>query len=208
MEARNIAQRYAIFFCVKLGNSATTTHGKLQQAFGYDAMSRAQAFRWHKMFFEGRTIVEDVQRSGWPSRTRTSNNTARVRELVRSYQRLTVSIIADEVNVNREAVRRILTEELGMRKICAKMVPRNLTQQQRDARVRVCAKLLEQLEDDPELMKRVITGDKSWFCQYDPETKRQSLEWHSKGSPRPKKARMSKSKLKCCRTSYYLDKKK
>jgi len=37
-EARNIAQRYAIFsFYVKLGDSATTTHGKLQQAFGDDA---------------------------------------------------------------------------------------------------------------------------------------------------------------------------
>ena len=52
------------FFCVKLGGSATTTHGKLQQAFGDDAMSRAQAFRWHKMFSEGRTIVEDEQRGG------------------------------------------------------------------------------------------------------------------------------------------------
>jgi len=46
-------------FCDKLGDSATTPHGKLQQAFGDDAMSRAQAFRWHKTFFEGRTIVED-----------------------------------------------------------------------------------------------------------------------------------------------------
>jgi len=64
MEARNIPQRCAIFFCVKLGDSATTTHGKLQQAFGDDAMSRAQAFRWHKMYSEGRTIVEDEQRSG------------------------------------------------------------------------------------------------------------------------------------------------
>ena len=45
------------FFCVKLSDSATTTHGKLQQAFGNDAMSRAQAFHWHKMFSEGRTIV-------------------------------------------------------------------------------------------------------------------------------------------------------
>jgi len=34
MEARNIAQQYAIFFCVTLGDSVTTTHGKLQQAFG------------------------------------------------------------------------------------------------------------------------------------------------------------------------------
>ena len=126
MEARNIAQQYAILFCVKLGESATTTHEKLQQAFGDDAMSRAQAFRWHKMFSEGKTIVEN-ERSGRPSTTLTSDNTARVRELVRSDRRLTVNMIADEVNVNREAVRRILTEELGMRKICAKMVPRNLT---------------------------------------------------------------------------------
>jgi len=45
MAARNIAQRYAILFCVKLGDSATTAHEKLQQAFGDDAMSRAQTFR-------------------------------------------------------------------------------------------------------------------------------------------------------------------
>jgi len=196
MEARNIAQWYAIFSCVKLGDSATTTHGKLQQAFEDDAMSTTQAFRWHKMFSEGRNIVEDEQRSGRPSTTLTSDNTARVRELVRSDRRLTVSVIADEVHVNREAVRRILTEELGKRKICAKILPRNLTEQQRDARVSFCAELLEQVEADPELMERVITGDESWFFQYDPETKRQSLEWRSKGSPRPKKARMSKSKLK------------
>jgi hypothetical protein len=35
--------------------------------------------------------------------------------------------------MNRETVRLILTEKLGMRKICAKMVPRNLTDQQRNA---------------------------------------------------------------------------
>jgi hypothetical protein len=112
-------------------------------------------------------------------------------------------MIAYEVNVNREAVRRILTEELGMRKICTKMVPRNLKQQQRDAWVRFCVELLEQVEADPELMERVITGDESWFSQYDPETKRQSLEWRSKGSPRPKKARISKSKVKCMLVCFF-----
>jgi hypothetical protein len=34
-----------LFYCVKLGDIATTINGKLQQAFGDDAMSRAQAFR-------------------------------------------------------------------------------------------------------------------------------------------------------------------
>ena len=46
-------------------------------------------------------------------------------------------MIPDEVNMNPETVRLILTEESGMRKICDKMVPRNLTEQQRDARLRV-----------------------------------------------------------------------
>jgi hypothetical protein len=44
-------------------------------------------------------------------------------------------MIADEVNMNWETVHLILTEELGMRKICTKMVPRNLTEQQRNARL-------------------------------------------------------------------------
>jgi hypothetical protein len=86
-ENRSTEHRAAVchlFICVKLGDSATTINGKHQQAFGDDAMSRAQAFCWHKMFSEGRTLVEDEQRSGRPSATRTGDKTRRVRELVRS----------------------------------------------------------------------------------------------------------------------------
>ena len=38
-------------------------------------------------------------------------------------------------------------------------------------------------------LDKVITGDESWVFDYDPETKRQSLEWHTKSS-HPKKARI------------------
>jgi len=54
----------SFLFVLKLGDNATTTHGKLQQAFGDDAMSKAQAFRWQKMFSEGRILLEDEQRRG------------------------------------------------------------------------------------------------------------------------------------------------
>ena len=83
-----------------------------------------------------------------------------------------------------------------MRKVCAMMVPKNLTTEQkaslRDGRL----DLLDRLERELELISRVITGDESWILEYDPETKRQSREWHAANSPRPKKARMSKSKIK------------
>ena len=47
--------------------------------------------------------------------------------------------------------------------------------------------MLEQLETEPNLLKRVVTGDESWIYEYNPLTKRQSLEWKSALSPRPKK---------------------
>jgi len=58
-------------------------------------MSRAQAFCWHKMFPEGRTLVEDEQRSGRPSAMWTGDNTARVRVLFQADRKLTVRMIAD-----------------------------------------------------------------------------------------------------------------
>jgi len=78
-------------------------------------------------------------------------------------------MIADEVNMNRETVRWIVAKELGTRKIRTQMVPRNLTERQRNVRLSVCD-MLEQVQGDPEL-NRVITGEESWLFQYDPETK-------------------------------------
>jgi len=50
--------------------------------------------------------------------------------------------------------------------------------------------------NDPTLPLNVNTGDESIIYAYDPETKLQSSQWKSPGSPGPKKARMQKSKLK------------
>jgi hypothetical protein len=128
-------------FHVKLGDIATTTQGKLQQAFGDNAMSRAQTFRWHKQFSEGKNFIEVEQRSGRPSATWTGDNTARVRELGLSDRKLRVKMIADEVNMNWETVRLISTEEMGVIKICAKIMPRNLTEQKWDAQLSAVFKI-------------------------------------------------------------------
>jgi len=43
--------------------------------------------------------------------------------------------MAEQVNINRETVRKILTEDFDMRKVCAKMVPKELTKEQKQRRV-------------------------------------------------------------------------
>ena len=107
-----------------------------------------------------------------------------------------VRLIASELNLNHTMVHQILTEELAMKKLCAKFVPKNLTIEQKDNRKDVCFQLLERIQRDRNFLKNVITGHETWIFEYDPETKRQSKEWHTPASPRPKKARRSKSKIK------------
>jgi hypothetical protein len=46
------------FFCVKLGDNATTTNGKLQQAFGDDAISRAHAFAGTECFLKAEALLK------------------------------------------------------------------------------------------------------------------------------------------------------
>jgi hypothetical protein len=36
------------------------------------------------------------------------------------------------MNIDRETVRKVLTEALDMRKVCAKMVPKELTEEQKN----------------------------------------------------------------------------
>ena len=73
--------------------------------------------------------------------------------------------------MNSERVWRIITENLGMRKICAKMVPRLMNEGEKERRVQVYQDILELLETEPILLKRVVTGDESWVFEYDPLSK-------------------------------------
>ncbi len=183
-------------FCFRLGHSATETFAKLHQAYRDNVQSRAQVFWWFKAFSVGRSSIEDEPRSGRPSTSRNNENVDRIRDLVRSDCRLTVRMIGETLNLNRNVIHQIFTNELVMRKICAKIVPQNLSQQQKDIRKERCVDFLESIENDPHFLERVITGDESWVFEYDPETKRQSMSGNTATSPRPKKARMSKSKIK------------
>ena len=84
-----------------------------------------------KRFSEGRESITDEERSGWPTTSRTEENIAKICQIVHENRRLTVRNIAEQVNIDRETVRKILTEDLDMRKVCAKMVPKELTEDQK-----------------------------------------------------------------------------
>jgi len=94
-------------------------------------MKKTVVYKWVKRFSEGRESVTDEERSGRPATSRNEENIAKVRQILRENRRLTVRSIAEQVNIARETVRKILTEDLDMRKVCAKMVLKELTEKQK-----------------------------------------------------------------------------
>jgi len=60
----------------------------------------------------------------------------------------------------------------------------------------VATNMVQETELDENFMGQIITGDETWVYGYDPETKRRSSQWKSADSPRPKKARKVRSKVK------------
>jgi len=107
-------------------------------------------------FSEGRESAIEEERSGRLATSRTEENIARIRQIMRENCQLTVRSIAEQVNIDRETVRKILTENPDMRKVRAKMVPKEFTEKQKRKRVTIFQDLLERQDD---ILGRVITGD-------------------------------------------------
>ena len=109
---------------------------------------------------------------------------------------LTVREAANEVGISIGSCHQIFTEKLLMRCVSAKFVPHLLTDDQKENRVEISQELLASTNGNENFLKNIITGDETWIYGYDVETKMHSSQWMGKGSPRPKRARMSRSKIR------------
>jgi hypothetical protein len=149
---------------VKLKKTATETFSLLHEAYGENTLSRARVLIWHKRISEGREDVED-SKPEHPVTMKIDENVEKIRAFVTINIRMT-----EELNMSKETVRQILTVHLNMKKVHAKMVPKNLSEDQKLARKQVCYEIMEKTED-ANLLNTVVTCNETWFLQYDLETK-------------------------------------
>ena len=180
-----LEERYAIKFCFKLGKNDTETYGMLQTAFGASCMNRASVFEWHKRFKEGREPVRDDERCGRSKEVRTPELIGQIKNFMDKDRSVSIEAISAQFDVSVETIHTIIREELKMRKICTKFVPRVLREDQKERRCHDSR--VELINSDPGVLDALVTCDESWIYCYDPETKRQSSQWKHAGSPRPRR---------------------
>lgn len=196
-------QRICIKFCVKNKIKCADAFRMLTVAYGEATLDRSNVYRWYKMFSEGREDVNDEERAGRPSTSTTDENIDEVKKIVLANRRITVREVAEDLNISIGSCHSILTNDLGMRRVAAKFVPKLLNVDQKQHRINIAKELLDSVRDDPNLLQRVITGDESWVYGYDVETKAQSSQWKLPHEPRPKKARQVRSNVKVLLTVFF-----
>ena len=133
---KNIEQRICLKFCIANGISCAESMKILQKAYGESTLSKARAYEWYSAFKSGQDVVEDFPRFGWPSTSSTEVNIAKVKKMVTENRHLSSRETAAELSVSHESIRTILNDFLGIKRVAAWLVPKDLNFLQKLNRVK------------------------------------------------------------------------
>ena len=87
-----------------------------------------------------------------------------------------------------------------------KVYPKLLNFEQKQRPIDIVQEMLTTLNDDPDLLKKVITGDKLWVYGFDIETKAKLIQWNRPEKPRAIKAHQVRSNV-CVLITVFFDSK-
>ena len=162
-------------------------HLQLCDVYGEHAMSSSKLRRWVRLFKEGRENVRDDPRSGRPSMV--NEDLVRVvEEKIREKRRFTITSLSLHFpQISRSLLHEIVSDKLKFRKLCARWVPKMLTEEHRWKRQVSALDFLKRYsEEGDNYLSRVVTEDEMLVSYATPESKQQSMEWRHTSSPLPR----------------------
>ena len=144
MEVR-LKQRAVIEFLVAEGCEPKEIHARLKNVYGDETIDISNVRRWvvnAKKVNSGSLKISDLSRSGRPKTAVTDGNVQKIDDLIHENRRITQHKIARIVGISKERVNHIISNELEYRKICARWVPRMLTDEMKKKRLDMCKEIL------------------------------------------------------------------
>ncbi len=202
--------RSVILFLTAKNETASSIYRQLVEVFGENVITVQHVRKWRREFVSGRREVHDEMREGRPRDSLTSDAIAGVKALLDEDRRLTIRhlelLMKEEMcnPVSHMTIQRILHKELGFRRVCARWVPHDLNEQNKNNRMAAALDFLMRYNNEGEaLLDRIVTGDETWVHHVTPSTKRQSSVWKTTDEPAPKKFKMGRSAKKVLCTAFW-----
>jgi len=127
--------------------------------------------------------VHDDPRSGQPSVVNEDLVRA-VEEKIRENRRFTITSLSLHFpRISRSLLHEIVSDELGFRKLCARWVPKMLTEEHKLKQQASALDFLTRYSEEGDtFLSRLFAGDETWVSHATPESKQQSMEWRHTSS--------------------------
>lgn len=136
----------------------------LDAAYGHHSPSRATVYKWFGQFRDGRKSVFDEERSGAPKKVTTEENVNTIHDIVVADRRIKLREIEEMTGISYERVHNIVHDELGMKKVAARWVPRLLSPDQKRNRAATAGSCLDLYRRNPlEFCRRFVAVDETWI---------------------------------------------
>ncbi len=199
-----LLQRICLFFCFKLGWTHVQARAALEVVFGNNNLLHPTRSRWwFKAFRSGRTTLVDLQRRHRHKSARTPQNIQAVQRLIDIDKSITFAAIMTQTGLKQSTVHRIVRKDLSLTLRSARLLPNFLTPRHLQERYQHSRHMLNCVHQTPSLLKKIVTMDKAWCYQYDPETKRQASQWLQPSDARPTHPRRSISVKKLMLVAFF-----
>jgi transposase len=125
--------RAIIFHNFRRGLSWEQCITELIALYDDKAPSKTTVYHWFSEFYRGRCLLTDEPREGRPKSVVSPENIDAVRELTMQDRHVTYCEIEASLGINNTSVYTILHEHLGVKKLCSRSIPHNLTNAQKGA---------------------------------------------------------------------------
>lgn len=157
----NVEYRAVVHYLWLLGKQPQEIYDSMVEAYGEGSFSLSFVKKWKVMFDNGRTGIEDQERTGRPFE---KENVDKVNQYIKDYPFSSARSVASALDIDKKTVVNILTKVLHRKKRHAKWIPHFLNEDQIEQRLNVSRALFERiLFFKPPKFNCVITCDESWF---------------------------------------------
>ncbi|KAF6198043.1 hypothetical protein GE061_007789 [Apolygus lucorum] len=186
-----------------LTHHSSTLSTDLECPTGSPLCERCLQTAWDRIR-QGRQRVENEPHDRRPRTSKTQENINEIRRLIEGDRHFTVREISEELGISFGSVQSIIKTDLGFTKIAARWVPRLLSDEQKNERVRISQLLLQRFQEEgTDFLHKIVTCDETWVHHYTPSNKRSSEEWRKKGEMAPVKAKARLSAGKVLATVFW-----
>ena len=131
----SVEQCIVIKFLNKEGCKPSEICSRLKEQYGEKTLSNVSVYKWSSAFKKRRETVENEPHERRPRTSITVMNSIRVNALIGENRRITASELSAILNISYGSVKTIIKQHLQYSKVCARWIPRVLTDVHKSTRL-------------------------------------------------------------------------